>query len=80
MQNTINIIQRPWVRGDLVKIKTSQWSGRDYESFGIVMGVAENEATKNQTKFFSEILIFDSKRSQISRYYSYDLELISAGT
>lgn len=81
MNDSIKIHSHNWAPGDLVKIKRSEWSGRNYESVGVVVGIdnpADASQWEKQIKIFSEILIFDSRRRRIIKYQSYDLELISA--
>jgi hypothetical protein len=78
LKNTIKIHSRAWCPGDLVKIKSSLWNGRDHESVGIVLKCAIE--SEKQIKIFSEVPVFDMKLGDIRNYYGYDIELISSST
>jgi len=76
LSNTITIHSRTWLPGDLVKIKTSLWDGRDRESIGVVLKYAAE--SEKQIKIFSEVSVFDLKLKLARNYYGYDIELISS--
>jgi hypothetical protein len=78
LENTIKIYSRTWSPGDLVKIKSSLWNGRDHESVGIVLKYPTE--SEKQIKIFSEVPVFDMKLGDVRNYYGYDIELISSST
>ena len=75
MNNTIKIIAREWLPGDLVRIKSSQWDGRPHESIGIVLSCS---SSREQLRIFPQVMVYDSKIGEPRKYYCYDIELITA--
>jgi hypothetical protein len=64
-----------WIPGDLVKIKSSTWSGRAQDRVGVVI----EEMSPTVVGMFPSAVVYDMEQKQVSRFYLYDLELISRG-
>lgn len=65
---------RAWLPGDLVKIKSSTWSGRAHSSIGFVI----HETNDMNLKLFPAVVVYDIHLKESREFYLYDLELISA--
>jgi hypothetical protein len=73
----IEISERPWVRGDLVQIDvTADGYGAKHDGLGVIL-VCAHESDRQGT-LFPSFYVYNLKLGQAIKYYSYDLEMISA--
>tara|TARA_R110002074_G_scaffold297771_1_gene469284 strand:+ start:1424 stop:1675 length:252 start_codon:yes stop_codon:yes gene_type:complete len=63
-----------WAPGDLVRIKSSTWSGRAQDRMGVVI----EEINLTMEGMFPCAVIYDMEQKKMGRFYLYDLELISS--
>jgi hypothetical protein len=65
-----------WKKGDLVQIDTSGDYGAKHDGLGVVL-VSATESDR-QGNLFPSFYVYNLRLGQAVKYYSYDLELVSA--
>jgi hypothetical protein len=76
IKKRFKIESRGWEPGDLVKIKSSTWSGRPQDGMGVVV----KEISSSEVGLFPYAIVYDMNQKKMKQFYLYDLELISART